>query len=130
MWTFGAKEDACITPHFCRIDSWYRGHFVVFLTSAKFEMQCQPDRNLPKPRLSHEDQLDILDRRAKLLEMILEIPPRTYTKHPTTDGTDGGLMNKPLTHNFFKDRVMRNKNSFLAKASRYGYPTRVEKDAS
>jgi len=87
-------------------------------------------RNLPKPRLSHEDQLDILDRRAKLLEMILEIPPRTYTKHPTTDGTDGGLMNKPLTHNFFKDRVMRNKNSFLAKASRYGHPTRVEKDAS
>eukprot|EP00438_Fugacium_kawagutii_P014997 Skav227495 [mRNA] locus=scaffold282:133097:133853:+ [translate_table: standard] len=81
-------------------------------------------RHLPRAQLSHEDQLEILDRRAKLLEMLLGTPPRTYTRHPKNEGTDGGLMNRALTHGLFKERVMRHHDTFLAKASRYAHPKR------
>ena len=85
-------------------------------------------RHLPKAQLSHEDQLEILDRRARLLEMLLGTPPRAYTQHPKTEGTDGGLMNRELTHGLFRGRVMRHQNSFLAKDSRYSHPMRSKKD--
>jgi hypothetical protein len=69
-----------------------------------------------------------LDRRARLLEMLLGTPPRACTQHPKTEGTDGGLMNRELTHGLFRGRVMRHQNSFLAKDSRYSHPMRSKKD--
>eukprot|EP00435_Cladocopium_sp_Y103_P070484 s608_g35.t1 len=70
--------------------------FQGFHYGHEFEGLCF--RHLPKPQLSHEDQLDILDRRARVLEMLLGTPPRAYTQHPKNEGTDGGLMNRELTH--------------------------------
>ncbi|CAL1164840.1 unnamed protein product [Cladocopium goreaui] len=100
--------------------------FQGFHYGQEFEGLCF--RHLPKAQLSHEDQLEILDRRARLLEMLLGTPPRAYTQHPKTEGTDGGLMNRELTHGLFRGRVMRHQNSFLAKDSRYSHPMRSKKD--
>eukprot|EP00913_Durusdinium_trenchii_P025184 g23643.t1 len=85
------------------------------------EIEALCFKHLPRPVLSLEDQLEILNRRAKLLEMLMGKPPRTYTRHPKTemDARDGGLMNHPPSHTLFRSRVMRSHGFPIHKASRH-----------